>query len=84
MPRYFFHTENGHHVTDDEGTELADLTAAKRMAQALMGEILRELPNLWEEGSFRITVKDAAGLSLFMLDTTVTIAPAASRRTTRA
>jgi hypothetical protein len=47
MPRYFFDTtDTGMSHTDDEGTELANLDAARSEALAMLGGIARdELPD---------------------------------------
>ena len=44
MPRYFFHLNDGHTALDAEGTELADLNAARQEAVRFSGEVLREGP----------------------------------------
>ncbi|WP_292035150.1 MULTISPECIES: DUF6894 family protein [unclassified Brevundimonas] len=59
MPRYFFHTENGHLVPDDQGQELANLDAAHAVALDTMGEILRYQGRaFWKTRQFRVIVTD--------------------------
>ena len=41
MPRYFFHTQNGDCIRDDQGEELRSVDAAREEAVAVLGEILR-------------------------------------------
>jgi hypothetical protein len=63
MPRYFFDTtDTGLSQTDDEGTELADLEAARGEALAMLGGIARdELP----DGDVIVRIRDDAGSILF-------------------
>jgi hypothetical protein len=42
MSRYFFHTEGNHLHTDEEGTDLPTLYAARAEAMQMAGEMLRE------------------------------------------
>jgi hypothetical protein len=42
MSRYYFNVENGKHIDDDEGSDLPDLSAVRRLALRTMGELLRE------------------------------------------
>lgn len=59
MPRYFFHTENGHLVPDEDGQELADMDAAHAVALDTMGEILRYQGRaFWKTRQFRVIVTD--------------------------
>jgi len=59
MPRYFFHTENGHCSRDVEGEVLADGKAARAEALAVLGEILRYQGDaFFETGAFSVTVTD--------------------------
>jgi hypothetical protein len=57
--RYFFQLSDGHLLTDDEGTELADLNAAKVEAARIAGEWLRDNSDEFAgEGSLLIEVLD--------------------------
>ena len=78
MPRYYFHTEDGPPWRDRDGVELAGLEAARHEAVRALGEILKERVNeFWADGALRISVADAAGLTLFLVEVTATTAPAA-------
>ena len=62
MPRYFFHVINGTEMIDDEGTELADLSAARSEAIVVSGEMLKDLGGkFWHNGEWQIRVTDEAG-----------------------
>lgn len=62
MPRYFFHTQNGDRVRDDQGEELAGLDAAREEALTILGEILRYRGvAFWTTRSFSVIVTDAEG-----------------------
>ena len=81
MPRFFFHTEDGHRQNDEDGAELADIEAAKHAATQLLAESLRNNSQLfWDTENFRIIVADEAGLTLFSLELAVIIAPAMKAR----
>ena len=43
MPLYFFHTRNGGDYDDDDGTRLADDTAARAEAIRTAGAVLKDL-----------------------------------------
>lgn len=69
MRRYFFHTEDGVRIEDDEGTPLPSDAAARLEAVRIMGELLRERPQaFWDHRTFRVTVADDAGRLLVTLD----------------
>jgi hypothetical protein len=77
MAQFFFHTEDGRSVSDDEGTELETLAAARVEAVRVLGDILRENPDeVLATGQLRLTVTDAAGLIYFALDLAATDAAA--------
>jgi hypothetical protein len=62
LPRYFFHTENGDRIRDDQGEDLADLEAAREEALTVLGEILRYRgASFWTTRSFSVIVTDADG-----------------------
>ena len=78
MPRYHFHSEDGHRLNDEEGTELPNVDAARIEAVRVMAELLRERPEMfWRHECFRMTVTDDDDLTLFVLDLSVVTAPAA-------
>ena len=73
MPRYFFHTQNGDCIRDEQGEELKSLDAAREEAVAVLGEILRYRgSSFWTTRAFSVIVTDAAG------ETVVSITAAAS------
>lgn len=77
MPRFYFHSENGHRFPDDVGTDLADMDAAKVEAVRVMADILKNSAgDFWSTGAWRLTVTDESGLTLLMLDVAATLAPA--------
>ncbi|MFN7128387.1 MAG: DUF6894 family protein [Brevundimonas sp.] len=62
MPHFYFHTENGDCIRDDQGEDLADVDAAREEAVAVLGEILRYRgAAFWETASFSVIVTDADG-----------------------
>jgi hypothetical protein len=76
MPRYYFHTEDGRCFPDDEGTELANTVAAKQEAARILGEMLKDNPDmLWDTKDLRLTVENADHLILFIIDTSVVEPP---------
>ena len=77
MTRYFFHTEDGRCLPDEEGVELPDLAAVRHAALMTMAEMslaLRE--EVWRHKALTIRVPDQSGLTLMTLDLTVTLAAA--------
>lgn len=59
LPRYFFHTENGRLIPDEDGQELADTEAAHAVALDTMGEILRYQGRaFWKTRQFKVIVTD--------------------------
>jgi hypothetical protein len=68
MPRYFFHLEHVRVVTDAEGSEHADLDAAKLQAVKKLAGALTEEPQVfWDSDVFRMKVSDPDGLVLFAI-----------------
>ena len=62
MPRYFFHTENGDRIRDDQGEELRSVDAAREEAVAVLGEILRYRgASFWTTRAFSVIVTDDEG-----------------------
>lgn len=62
MPRYFFHTEDGQCIRDDEGEILADDHAARGVALAVLGEILRYRGDeFWKTGRFAVIATGEGG-----------------------
>jgi hypothetical protein len=60
MPRYYFHLKDGRASLDAEGTELADIAAARNEAVKLSGAILRDGggKTLWDGETWRLWVTD--------------------------
>lgn len=59
MPRFFFHTRDGHCVRDEEGVVLCDGHAARNEALSVLGEILRyQGQEFFETGEFSVIVTD--------------------------
>ena len=68
MPRYFFHCEGAQNFFDDEGTEVADISAARVQAVMNAGEILRDHAEKFADSRhWRVFVTDAAGGTVFAL-----------------
>lgn len=62
MPRYFFHTQNGDCIRDDQGEELKNVAAAREEAVAVLGEILRYRgASFWTTRAFSVIVTDTEG-----------------------
>jgi hypothetical protein len=62
LPHYFFHTQNGDCIRDDQGEELPDADAAREEAVTVLGEILRYRGSaFWTTGSFSVIVTDTSG-----------------------
>lgn len=62
MPRYFFHTQNGDCIRDDQGEELRSIDAAREEAVAVLGEILRYRgASFWTTRAFSVIVTDDEG-----------------------
>ena len=77
MQNFFFHVEHVRLIRDEIGSRQADVSAAKRHAAKLFGEILVDNPQLfWDSDFFRMTVAKADGLVLFSLEMVATMAPA--------
>jgi hypothetical protein len=78
MPRFHFNVEDGRHYPDQDGLELAGQAAARDEALRAIGELVAAKPeDFWRDGFFRMTVTDDDGLTLFILDLSAVISPAA-------
>lgn len=72
MPTYHFHTEDGRRMEDEEGTHLPSDDAARFEAVRVLGELLREKPELfWDHERFTVTVVDEAGRVVTVLKLSV-------------
>jgi hypothetical protein len=79
MERYFFYTEDGVCLEDDEGTLVESVEDAKDLALRHLVDSLRGNPSLfWHSGSFKVIVHDDAGRTAFILDLSATMSPAPS------
>lgn len=68
MPRYFFDIVDGEDLPDINGSEHADLDAARLEAIRYSGEVLREMPErFWNAEEWTMTVSDTARIPLFTL-----------------
>ena len=77
MPRYFFHSEDGRLEHDHEGTELADVGAARTEAVRFAGSLLSNRPQaLWESTRWRLLVTDESALILFTIEVNTAIGAA--------
>ena len=69
MPRYFFHSEDGHLEHDSSGTELPDAGAARIEAVRFAGSLLADRPQaLWESTRWRMLVTDENAAILFTIE----------------
>jgi ATP/maltotriose-dependent transcriptional regulator MalT len=61
MPRYYFNLRDGRDSLDEEGSELADIHAARKKAVTLSGEVLRDGAgdSLWDGATWKLWVTDA-------------------------
>jgi hypothetical protein len=69
MARYFFHNEDGKCFPDESGVELPDMAAVRHTAMRVLTEMVSAHENeFYENGSWRLTVTDESGLTLFLVD----------------
>ena len=68
MPRYFFHTFNGHPFPDMDGIELPGLEEARRQAVRTAGEIIRDSGSeSWRRPDWHMEVIDGVGQPMLWL-----------------
>jgi hypothetical protein len=68
LPRFFFHVSDSVLIPDAEGTELADLAAARVEAVVVAGAMLREhAPEFWTSGEWKVIVTDEDQVVLFTI-----------------
>ena len=78
MPRYHFNIHDGEDLLDHEGSELADIQAARVTAIRFAGELLRDhASRFWNGDEWQMEVTDDVGLTLFVLTFHAMDAPAA-------
>lgn len=76
MPRYHFNLHDHRFVPDPEGSELANLHAAKRQAIKLAASILSVCPEEFLESSnWRVEVTNSDGVLLFTIGLAMSLAP---------
>jgi len=70
MPMYYFHLRDQDTVQDVDGTELADLDAARAHAQVVAQELKFETNTFLDEewSRWSMHVEDAEGLELFSFE----------------
>jgi hypothetical protein len=68
LPRYYFNVRHNTAESDGEGSELADIQAARLAAVRLSGELIQELDHsFWDSPDWRLEVTDAGQNTLFTL-----------------
>jgi hypothetical protein len=68
LPRYYFNVRHNTAERDGEGSELADIQAARLAAVRLSGELIQELDrSFWDTPDWRLEVTDAGQNVLFTL-----------------
>jgi hypothetical protein len=83
MPRYFFHFGDTASGLDVRGQDLADDNTARIEAVRLLGEVLKDKAGeFWDEQWMTLTITNAAGLILFVLDVSAIESAAAGRSRT--
>jgi hypothetical protein len=66
MPRFFFDTDDGHtYVRDEEGCEVEDRKASRRLALETLTDIAGERLPTGEYRICKIAVRDAAGRMIY-------------------
>lgn len=69
MPRYYFSTVDGQRYPDEEGADLADMTAVRQRATRIIGELLKEQPaEFWDTGRLKLEVADERGDPVFAVE----------------
>jgi hypothetical protein len=69
MARYFIHIFDGTTVWDEDGEELASLSAARRTALRVMSEVAASRSErFWQDGSLKIVVQDEKGADVVILE----------------
>ncbi len=70
METFYFHIDYGALERDEVGTPCTSLIEARSNAVALLGELLRDSgDDFWAKPNVTITVTDASGLVLWVLET---------------
>ncbi len=81
MPRFFFNTNDDIDLCDDEGMELPDLDAARRVAIRYAGELLKESRSgLGFNETWQLQASDIDHAVLFTIDLKVSMKKSSSVR----
>lgn len=81
MSRYFFHVEDGRSYPDLDGTELADVDAARIASVRMFGALLADDPvAFWNGDEWALRCTDADQMTLFKIHFYAIDAPAAPPR----
>lgn len=69
MPHFFFHTRDGEHLRDEEGSDCKTLMDARRSAVALASSMVNDNPDLvLEHNVFAVEVTDVTGQTVFRVE----------------
>jgi hypothetical protein len=70
LPRYFFDLADHGGSPDEEGTELADASAARTEAVQFAGQCLLDHPEfVWDGHEIQVIVRDGSGGTIFSVVT---------------
>lgn len=76
MPRYYFDARDSCAFFDPEGSELADIAAAKREAFEIFSQLLPgKESHVLDSGPFTVTLLDENRLVLMTLEVAATLSP---------
>ena len=67
MARYFFHILNGEFVTDEVGSEHADMDSVRQEAIVSAGQMLSSGDQSWSGEAWQMVVADGAGAIVYGL-----------------
>jgi hypothetical protein len=75
MPRYYFDTDDGEHlIEDDEGLDLYGLKEARLQAQAALADIARDhVPDDGHQRTMTCRVRDESGKVVLLASLVLTI-----------
>ena len=84
MPDFYFHTQDGHLVLDNVGTQLANLETAKAEAVRLLGAlIIDHAEDFLADRTMKLMVTNPAGMMLFALELSAVEPPVLKPRLVR-
>jgi hypothetical protein len=76
MPRFFFDTHDGDHLTaDEEGLDLDGIEQAREEAVRALPDLARDLLPDGDRRSFAVTVRDESGTALLTATLTLRVEP---------